>query len=311
MIRLFPNRMIPGAGGAVVALASLLSVLATPLLAQDAPKRIVAAGGVVTEIVYALGRQDRLVGVDATSQFPSGALKAHPSIGYVRALSAEGILSLNPDLILAIEGAGPPDVLRLIGEARIAVRKVPEEHSESGVLERIRVVGDAVGAQEAAAHLAQSVKDRFAQLAKARDALGTTKRVLFVLSIQNGRVLVGGRNSSAAAIIALAGGINAAEGIEGFKPLSDEGLIAATPDVIVMMQRGDHAASPDDVFALPAFKALPAARTRALISMDGLYLLGFGPRTPDAAQDLMREIAKVPLHGQGKRAEAIDGKPRP
>lgn len=299
------NRTIsrPPIVGLAGAAALLVAAMSLPSRAVEAPaKRIVAVGGVVTEIVYALGRQDLIVGVDSTSQFPAVALKEKRDIGYVRALSAEGVLSLTPDRVLAIDGAGPPDALKLIRAAGITVTTLPEDLSEAGVLARIRMVGGAIGMIAAAEALAASVEARFMILAAERARIAAPRRVLLVLSMQNGRVMVGGRNTSAAAIIALAGGINAAEAVEGFKPLSDEGLIAAAPDVIVMMQRGDHATSADEVFAHPAFRLVPAAKARALVSMDGLYLLGFGPRAPEAALDLM--MAVHPEHPGAARRRA-------
>ena len=73
--------------------------------------RIVSIGGAVTEILYALGLKDRVVAVDATSLYPDEALKQKPSVGYFRALSAEGVLGLNPSLVLAIDGAGPKETV--------------------------------------------------------------------------------------------------------------------------------------------------------------------------------------------------------
>ncbi len=269
----------------------VLSALIPASAEEPARKRVVAAGGVITEIVDALGRGDWLVGVDTTSLHPPEVLKRLPNVGYVRALSAEGVLSLRPDLVIALESAGPPDALRLLAEAGVTIRRIGEDYSASGIANRIRTIGELVSAPERAAELAGAVEARFTALAEARAKIGARKRVLFVLSLQNGRVMVGGRNTSADAIIALAGGINAAGAIEGFKPISDEGLIAAAPDVIVMMRRGEQDA-PDAaaVFSLSAFRGTPAARTSALVVMDGLYLLGFGPRTPESANDLMRAI---------------------
>jgi iron complex transport system substrate-binding protein len=254
------------------------------------PQRIVAAGGVITEIIYALGEEGRLSGVDATSQFPPAALRDRPNIGYVRALSAEGVLSLKPDLVLAIDSAGPPDVLALVRQAGVPLTTLPDDLTEAGVVARIRAIGQLVGQDARAEQLAQTLQDDFARLASERGRISRKMRVLFVLSMQNGRVMVAGRNSSAAAMITMAGGINAADSVEGFKPLSDEGIIAAAPDVIVMMQRGDHAVPASELFAHPAFRLTPAATRQALVSMDGLYLLGFGPRTAAAARDLMRRL---------------------
>lgn len=272
--------------------ASLLT--APSIAATEMPKRVVAAGGIITEIIHALGRQHTLVGVDSTSLFPPEALKQWPGIGYVRALSAEGILALQPDLVMAIEGAGPPAVLDQIRSAGVEITAIPEAFTEAEIANRIRQIGTALGAEREAEHLAAGMEADFAVLAKQRAEIAKPKRVLFVLSMQNGRVMAGGRGSSADAIIRLAGGINAASTIEGFKPLSDEGLIAAAPDVIVMMQHGNHATSAQDVFGHPALGAVPAAATRSLVSMDGLLLLGFGPRTPEAAQRLL-----VAIYGHG------------
>lgn len=280
-----PSRRALLAGPALAALA-----LRPGLGRAQAAQRIVAAGGVITEILYALGRQDLIVGVDTTSLHPPDAMRDKANVGYVRALSAEGVLSLRPTVLVAIEGAGPPDTVKLIAEAGVKVERVGEDTSEKGVVERIRVIGRLAGVEAKAEELAAAVERDFALLRQQRDAVTAKKRVLFVLSLQNGRAIVGGKGSSADAIIAHAGAINAAEVVDGYKPVTDEGIISAAPDVILMMKRGNHAAAPDEVFALPAFSATPAAARKALVAMDGLYLLGFGPRTPGAARDLMAAV---------------------
>jgi iron complex transport system substrate-binding protein len=292
-----------------VAIAALMGVAvalpATPGLAQSAPTpggaRIVAAGGVVTEILYALGAGARIAGVDATSLHPSEALIDKPNVGYVRALSAEGVLSLKPSHIIAVEGAGPPDVLRLLREAGVPITMVTEEPTEAGVAGRIRAVGAAAGLTEPAVALAARTESGFARLTALRQRLEKPRRVLFVLALREGRPLVGGRNSGADAIIRLAGAVNAATEVEGYKPMSDEAVIASAPDVILMMNRGQHTVSSEALFRTTSFALTPAAQRRALVLMDGLYLLGFGPRTPEAARDLMAAVyperAIPPLDG--------------
>jgi iron complex transport system substrate-binding protein len=254
-------------------------------------ERIVAAGGIVTEVLYALGLQDKIVGVDTTSQWPPDAQKEKKSVGYVRALSAEGVLSLKPSQIIAVEGAGPPDALALLKESGTPITMIPEALTPEAVIAKIAAIGKAAGAAEPAQQLAAAVKTRFDELGRLRTGLPKQKRVLFVLSLQNGRTMVGGRNSTADAIIALAGGVNAASAVEGFKPMTDEAIITAAPDVVLMMRFSSaHNATPDELFAMPAFSQTPAAKQKSLIRMDGLYLLGFGPRTPNAARDLMAEL---------------------
>ena len=274
-----------------------LTVVA-PAQAQAA-ERIVAAGGVVTEVLYALGQQDKVVGVDTTSQWPPEALKDKKSVGYVRALSAEGVLSLKPSQVIAVEGAGPPDALALLKESGTPITMIPEALSPEAVVSKIAAIGKAAGVAEPAQQLAAAVKRRFDELDKLRSGLPRQKRVLFVLSLQNGRTLVGGRATTADAIIALAGGINAAGAVEGFKPMTDEAIITAAPDVVLMMRHSSaHNAGPDELFAMPAFSETPAAKQKSLIRMDGLYLLGFGPRTPNAALSVI-----AALYSQAKVAQ--------
>lgn len=273
-----------GAGG--------LAFPALPSLAQaQAPERIVVAGGVISEVIYALGLQDRIVGVDSTSQFPPEALKEKANIGYVRALSAEGVLSLKPTLIMLIDGAGPPDAVSLITESGVKIARIADGLTPEGVTTKIAAIGAAIGAGAPAERLAAQTKVRFDELATLRDGITKKRRVLFLLSLQNGRALVGGRNSSADGMIALAGGINVADAIEGYKPMTDEAIAAAAPDMILMMRNSSaHNITPDELFAMPAFSQTPAASGKRLVQMDGLYLLGFGPRTPMAARDLMAAI---------------------
>ena len=259
-------------------------------LAQAAD-RIVVAGGVITEVIYALGLQDRIVGVDSTSQFPPEALKQKANVGYVRALSAEGVLSLKPTLIMLIDGAGPPDAVSLLNESGVKIARINDGLTPEGVSSKIAAIGAAIGAGAPAERLAAQTKARFDELATLRSGITKKKRILFLLSLQNGRAMVGGRNSSADGIIALAGGINVADAIEGYKPMTDEAIAAAAPDMVLMMRNSSaHNTTPDELFAMPAFSQTPAANGKRLVHMDGLYLLGFGPRTPMAARDLMAAI---------------------
>jgi iron complex transport system substrate-binding protein len=147
-----------------------------------------------------------------------------------------------------------------------------------------------LGAEDKAVALADETRARFELVERMRPQTPKPPRALFILSLQNGRPMVGGRGTAADAIIRLAGGANAAEAIDGYKPMTDEGVIAAAPDVILKMNNGNMVGDQDDIFSLPAFAATPAAARRALIGMDGLYLLGFGPRTPDAVRDLMAAL---------------------
>lgn len=265
-------------------LFAVLLASVSPALAET--DRVVSLGGSVTEIVAALGAADRLVARDTTSTYPE-SVTALPDVGYVRALSPEGVLSMQPTLILAEDGAGPPEAMEVLKAAGVTVQTMPGDPSPEGVLAKITAVAAALNLPSEGEVLAAEVAAGL-EAARARAArVSTPKRVLFILSLQGGRVMAGGAESEAEGIITLAGGINAATGFDGYKPMTDEAVLAAQPDVILMMDReGDLAIGDADVLAQPALAATPAVAKGAILRMDGMLLLGFGPRTPQAAAAL-------------------------
>jgi iron complex transport system substrate-binding protein len=269
--------------------------MSTQALSAQAADRVLSIGGSVTEIVYALGEQDRLVARDTTSTYPPAA-ETLPDVGYMRALAPEGVLSVDPDLILAEAGAGPAETVDLLEAADIPFVTVPDATDAAGVLGKIRAVGDALGVPGKAEELAREVGAELdaARAAVARDGVAR-KRVLFVLSTEGGRIMASGTGTAAAGIIDLAGGVNAVTEFEGYKPMTDEAVVAAAPEVILMMDRagngdGDHASSDSELFSMPAIAPTPAAETRSVVRMDGLRLLGFGPRTADAVAALSEAL---------------------
>lgn len=244
---------------------------------------IVSIGGPVTEIVYALGAGDRVVARDTTSQFPE-AVQALPDVGYMRQLSAEGVLSVGPDLILTRDTAGPPEVLDQLRASNIPVVGVHDGFTKEAVLAAVDTVGGAIGALEAAAALRTRIEGQFAALEQRIGEQSAPPQVLFILSNQAGRLNVAGRGTGADGIISLAGGVNVmSEAYAGYKIMNAEALIAAAPEVVVMMHNEEeHQGRADEVFALPALALTPAARAGAFVTVDPAAL-GFGPRTAEFA----------------------------
>lgn len=287
MMRPFLKRFARVAAfGAVVACATPAAVSANEnVTVFPDTKRIVAVGGAVTEIVYALGEQDKLVARDATSVYPPEALKL-PDVGYMRALSPEGVLSVNPTGILAIKGSGSKDAIDVLKKSSIAYVEVPENYDRAGILEKIRLVGKALGADAKAEKLATEMDAVLQAAEKQTAAVKDRKRVLFILSLQNGKIMAAGSNTAADGIIKLAGGVNAVAGIAGYKQLADEAVVTAAPDVILMMSHAGPVVTDDVLFANPAIAETAAGKAKKVIRMDSAYLLGFGPRTAGAIHDL-------------------------
>ena len=254
--------------------------------------RILSIGGDVTEILYALGAGARIVGVDTTSQFPAEALQKKQSVGYMRALSSEGVISVGASVILASQGAGPPEVVKTLKTTTVPYVEVSDNNSADGIVGKVRLIAKVVGAEVEGEKLAQKVRDDFKVLAETRAKITKPVKALFVLAVQNGRAMVGGRNTSADAILTFAGATNVAAEAVGFKPLPDEAIVALAPEVIVAMRRSSDKDGHDlsQLFALKGIQSTPAGAAKRIIMVNGLYTLGFGPRAPAAARDLMAEF---------------------
>lgn len=248
--------------------------------------RIVSIGGAVTEILYALGQGERVVAVDTTSLFPPEVLKTKPNVGYFRQLSPEGVIGLAPSVILAVQGAGPKEAVSVLQAASIPFVQVPDRFSGEDIIEKIRIVATAVGAARDGECLAHAVARDLAAMAAVRAAIARPLRVAFVMSFVNGRPMVGGRDTAADGLIRMAGAVNAFDSVEGYKIVSDEAVVASAPAAILAMQRAGLDLDAAQMFAHPAFRETPAAKSGRFFSMDGLYMLGFGPRTARAARDL-------------------------
>jgi iron complex transport system substrate-binding protein len=225
--------------------------------------------------------------VDTTSTFPGKALKEKKSVGYMRALSTEGVLSTNPTVIIAAADAGPPEVVSALKASSVPYVEVPDDATPEGVAAKIRLIAAAIGAATQADTLTREVARDFDTLAAQKARITKPVRALFVLSVQNGRAMVAGRGTAADAILALAGAENAAAEINGYKPLADEAAVDLAPDVLVAMQNPVPGNEPRKMLELPVFRATPAAVNKRLVEMDGNYLLNFGPRAGQAARELM------------------------
>ena len=276
--------------------ASLLGLwgvmVASGVVADSYPtaKAVVSVGGPVTETIYALGEQDRLVGRDTTSVYPPEANHL-PDVGYMRALSAEGVLSLSPDLILARSTSGPPETLDQLAASSVPIVLVEDKYSVAAVVTSVETIGAALGVPTKADALVAEIKDEFAALERDLAERNRQKRVLFVLSIDGGRMNAAGANTGANGIIELAGGLNVfADDFNSYKPVDAEAVIQAAPDVIVMMEaRGDHSTRKADIMGMPAVALTPAGQSGAFVTIPGAAL-GFGPRTASFARQLHQAL---------------------
>lgn len=278
-----------------IAAASIL--LSQPALACEAvadSSRIAVAGGSLTEIIFLLGAQARIVAVDTTSTYPQAA-SAYPSVGYVRALSAEGLLSLKPTLVLGEDDMGPPGVLAQVEQAGVHVMRVAEVHTAAGILDKVRCVATALGLAKRGESLIEAeLNPRVAALESLRVPPSEQPRAVLLLQISAGAPTAAGAGTSGDGFLRMASVRNAFADVTGWKPMSAEAMASAGPDYVVVTERiTDSGGGVDRVLTNPAMMGALSGKTRPgerLIAMDGMAMLGFGPRTLNAAHELARRI---------------------
>lgn len=285
-------------GGLGTAVGAALPLAFLPVRAQQNRQRIVSVGSSITEIIYALGVENLLVGVDTTSIYPDAA-RALPQVGYMRALSAEGVLSLKPTLIIATTAAGPAGALEQLKATGIEVMVLPDLYDYDSVVTKIAAVGRVTGKVAEADALIAKGREAMTTLAGKLKGATSRPRVLFLLSMGGGAPQAAGRDTAAAGIIRLAGGTNAIDGYSGYRPLTPEAVIASKADfVLVTRQTVQAMGGIQAILDQPSLNRTPAGKAGKVLEFDALLLLGFGPRTPQAAAELAAklhpELARAP-----------------
>ena len=258
--------------------------------AADLPQRWVSAGGALSEWVSALGGEAKLVGVDTTSQHPE-SLKSLPSIGYQRSLSAEGILSLRPDILIGTEEMGPPPVLSQVKAAKVQVELFSAQPDLPTLEKNVTHLGQLLGAQAQAAQLLQSYQQQLdAQKLRVTEVQAKQKApgVLLLLGHAGGKPLIAGKDTAADWLLQQAGGQNLATHT-GYKPFSVESLASLDPEVLVFADRAltGEAAKAALFKENPILNSSRAAKAGRVLELDPTLLVGgLGPRLPAALKSL-------------------------
>lgn len=252
-------------------------------------KRVVTLGGGITEIVYALKAGSRVVGTDITSVYPREVLRL-PKVGQDRRVSAEGVIALNPSLVIASKDAEPSSALNQLRAMGVSVLLVSDEQSLAGARARIQLIAQALGVDAEGKRLLSTLNRQTSEA----QAIATPPRplkVLFIYARGAGSLNVAGSDTAAHAMLTLAGAQNAVTEFTGYKPFTAEAAIKASPDVLMLTESGARSlGGPQGILKIPGLAQTPAGRNQRVVVMDDQLLLSFGPRTGAALVDLRRDL---------------------
>lgn len=267
----------------------LYALLLTLPLGASANERIVSIGGDVTEIIYALGAEQQLVARDSTSLHPA-ATQALPDVGYMRQLNAEGILSLKPSLVIASELSQPSLVLKQVADSGVKVVMVPAQPTLESIPQKINTIAQALHKESEG----KVLTDRYQQQVSAVAQQPLPVKALFVLSHGGMTAMAAGKNTPADTVIRAAGLQNAMPVVVRYQPLSQEGVIASAPDLLLISAQGLHSlGSEEKIWQLPGVALTPAGKHRRVVVVDDMAMLGFTLETPALLTTLRHAAEQV------------------
>ncbi|MCR9103696.1 MAG: ABC transporter substrate-binding protein [Gammaproteobacteria bacterium] len=213
--------------------AVLLLLLALTPVGADAENRLrlVSTDAAVTEVLVMLGVSDQLVALDASSAMPAG--QNLPRLGYHRALSAEGLLGLHPDLVIGSESMGPPHVIESMARTGVQTLRLPSPGGLDELEANVQAIAQATGSDRGASLLKQ-IRDQERQL-----VLGALYdlRAAFVLRAEGGKLRLAGAGTAGAGFLGLVGAENVAE-FRNYRTVTPEAILALDPDMLLFADPG-------------------------------------------------------------------------
>ncbi len=245
-----------------------LLVIGIPVAADD-QYRIISTDAGVTHVLLELGVGGEIVGVDVTSEVPEKF--AVKKLGYHRVLSAEGLLSLNPSLIIGSDHMGPPETIAAIKKATLKLVQLPVARDGETLKANIEAIGSLVGRQKKTKALLESIDAKMAVVDSKQ--LPVNAKVAFLLQMEGRGIRLAGKGTTGGDLIALLGGNNLGQH-NGYQTVSSEALLSLEPDVIIVAGRGATQSPVDTLLRNnPLLKYSPAAKQKKIIEVDGSVLI--------------------------------------
>lgn len=257
-----------------------LILLCVGMASQVQAERVITVDGSLTEIVYALQAEDTLVAVDTTSRYPVAA-SALPDVGYMRQLSTEGILALQPTLVIATTDAGPERVFVQLQAAGVRVERIDNEYSVEGVLHKVERVASALGREAQGKALNGRIQQQVKQALESLPSSESSPNTLFLLGAGHQGLMASGHGTQASAMMSMLQ-LNNVMTYRGYKPVSTEATVQANPELVLIAYTGTQK-NPELARQLVMTDAHKQQRIHEL---DTSLVLGFGPRIGEALQAL-------------------------
>ncbi|GAA0877808.1 hemin ABC transporter substrate-binding protein [Algoriphagus jejuensis] len=257
---------------------------------NDQAKKIITAGGTISEIVHTLGFGDQIIATDITSTYPE-SMKSLQSIGYRNQIKAEGILALGPDLVLIEEGYLNPDVLDQLVAAQVNVQVFPKPQTVEGTKKLVSEMALFFDAKAKGEEINAAIDADLAELDSYLRSQEQTPKAIFIMARGPETVFIAGDKTFAKEMFNLAKIDCPATGFDEFAPLTPESLVSMNPDYLVFFDSGiQSVGGKEGLVKIQGIEQTTAFTENQIVALDGHYLSGFGPRVGKAALDLAKAV---------------------
>jgi len=254
------------------------------------PKRIITLSAALTETAAALGFANNIIAVDVTSIYPAYINKL-PKVSNNRSVSAEALIAFGPELVLAPEGSVSREIQYQLKSAGIRFVGIKQAYSVKGALTFIRQVAAVLQVSPKGEVLAKQTEIKINQAIAGVKIKGKMPKVLFIYARGTGTMMVAGKKSSLAAIIQLAGGVNAVNEFEDFKPYTTEALVKANPDVLLLFNFGySSLGGLNSILKMPGVAQTSAGKNKKIVQMEPSLLVNFSVRLDQAITELNSKL---------------------
>ncbi len=265
---------------------------ATTETAEVQSRKIITAGGTITEVVDALGFSDQIIATDLTSTFPE-SMKSLPSIGYRNQIKAEGILALGPDLVLIEEDYLTPDVVEQLKAAQVNIQLFKKPVTVEGTKTLVSELAAFFEVPEKGAEVNKAIDADMAELASYLEGKESQPKAIFVMARGPETVFVAGDKTFAAEIFKMAQLEGTATGFDEFAPLTPESLVQMNPEYLVFFESGIQSmGGKEGLVKIQGIDQTDAFKNDNIVALDGQYLSGFGPRVGEGASELNKLLSK-------------------
>jgi iron complex transport system substrate-binding protein len=254
--------------------------------------KMITAGGTISEIVHELGFGQDIIATDITSTYPA-SLKELPSIGYRNQIKAEGILALGPDLVLAETGYMSEDVVKQLQASGLEIKFFDKPTDISGTYKIVTEIAEYLKVPEKGKAINEAIEADIDELNKYLQAQDSASSMAFVMARGQEMVFVAGEETFAESLITMAGQNYVGKGFKDFIPLTPEALVSMNPDYLLFFESGIQSiGGMDGVKNIRGIENTKAFKENGILSFDGQYLSGFGPRVGKAALELAKAVRK-------------------